>query len=85
MIAQVLWLLGGPIPQAMKDGMRADAAALNFGCNATATRELLGGEAFWSRYRRRLTAITDAEIGRWAAYADDPKNQVSLLFVPPSR
>jgi hypothetical protein len=78
----VLWLLGGPMPDHVLAGVRSDGPALNTLCNAMASRELTGGEAFWSRYRDGFTLTRDPRLARWAVYVSRPENEVALLLRP---
>ena len=77
----VLWLLGGPMPPSVLEQVRGNGAALNNLCNNLAARELLGGEAYWSGYRRRFLT-EDARLARWARWASLPEHQSGLLFTP---
>jgi hypothetical protein len=78
----VLWLLGGPMPQHVLSLVRSDGAALNNVCNNLAARELMGGEAFWGTYRRRFAAGRAPDLAGWLRYLDQPEHQAGLLFTP---
>ena len=80
--ASVLWLLGGPMPPRVLEQVRTDGSALNNVCNGLASRELTGGESFWSRYRKRFTDPRDPGLSDWAAYLCQPEHQVGLMFTP---
>jgi hypothetical protein len=78
----VLWLLGGPMPQHVLAMVRSDGSALNNVCNNLAARELTGGEAFWATYRRRFTAGSGPDLAGWIRYLDQREHQAGLLFTP---
>ena len=78
----VLWLLGGPMPRHVAVQVSRDPAALNLVCNHLAARELTGGEAFWSEYRRRFLARGDPRLELWGRYLARPDHQAALLFTP---
>jgi len=82
MIASVLWMLGGPMPGPVLDDVRRDGAALNYLCNALATRELTGGESFWGAYRDRFDLRRNPQLPSWAGYVAAPRNQALLLMTP---
>jgi hypothetical protein len=78
----VLWLLGGPLPRGLLDGMRDDPAALNVLSATTASRALWGDEAFWSGYRLRFGAHDSTYASHWNRLLRDPRLRASLLVVP---
>jgi predicted Zn-dependent peptidase len=78
----VLWLLGGPMTPPLLSQVRNNGAALNNVCNILAARELTGGEAFWSLYRRRFLVEGDPGLDEWARYVCRPEHQAGLLFAP---
>lgn len=82
MIGSVQWMLGGPMPGQVLDDVRRDGAALNYLCNALATRELTGGEEFWARYRDRFDLRRNPQLPTWAGYVAAPRNQTMLMMVP---
>jgi hypothetical protein len=47
-----------------------------------AARELRGGEAFWSSYRRRFEAQRTGGLDTWGNYYATREKQVRLLVVP---
>jgi hypothetical protein len=81
----VLWMLGGPMLPPLLAQVRGNGAALNNVCNGLASRELTGGEAFWSLYRRRFLVLADPGLDEWARYLCAPEHQASLLFTPPKK
>ena len=78
----VLWLLGGPMPRHVLSQVRSDGAALNNLCNGLASRELTGGEAFWTRYRQRFVEKRNPGLVEWARWVCLPEHQAGLLFTP---
>jgi hypothetical protein len=80
--AAVEWLLGGPMPEALASRARTDRSVLYRLCSSAATRELWGGEAFWSDYRRRFDPELSAGTERWAEYLRDPAHAVMLIYDP---
>jgi hypothetical protein len=81
--ASMVWLLGGPLPEALQRGMRADPAALNVLATTTAARALWGDEDFWRGYRERFAAGPAATPAHWNRWLRDPRNRASLLVTPP--
>lgn len=77
----VVWLLGGPMVKPLAERVRTDHALLYRVCSADATRELWGGEAFWSEYRRRFDP-TAGGGGAWGPYLEDPAKRFLLLYAP---
>jgi len=77
----VEWLLGGPMAPAIATRVRTDHALLYRVCSADATRELWGGEAFWSEYRRRFDPGSGGGAG-WSHYLEDPKHRLLLFYAP---
>ena len=78
----LLWMMGGPMPRALLDGVRQDPAALNFLCTSLASQALWGDEAFWAEYRRRFDASVSPKFGFWADWLRDPGHQATLLILP---
>jgi len=76
------WLLGGPMPRDIAMRMLADAGALHSLGSGMATRELWGGESFWSEYRRRFRDAIDNPYGDMYDALVTPARQVRMLFVP---
>lgn len=85
MIYSVLWMLGGPMPPGVLDGVKHDGAALNYLCSTMASRELTGGEPFWSIYRQHFDLTRNPQLPTWAGYVAAPRNQTSLMWVPAGR
>jgi len=79
----VEWLLGGPMAEPVARRVRTDPALLYRVCSAGATRELWGGEAFWSEYRRRFDPRAGGGTA-WASYLQDPAHRILLLYQPRS-
>jgi predicted Zn-dependent peptidase len=82
---QGLWrgvdfLLGGPIPPERIGPMRTDGAALATIANGQAFRELTGGEAFWSEYRRRFKQASMSDPARWMPALAQPERLVQVTF-----
>jgi hypothetical protein len=82
--AAVEWLLGGPMSEVLAGRVRTDRSVLYRLCSAAATRELWGGEAFWSEYRRRFDPELSAGSQRWVEYLRDPAHAVLLIYQPPA-
>lgn len=82
MIGSVAWMLGGAMPRPVLETVRRDGAALNYLCNALATRELDGGEPFWSRYRDRFDLRRNPQLPTWCGYVAAPRNQAMVLLTP---
>jgi len=78
----LLWMMGGPMPKGLLDGVRRDPAALNFFCASLASQALWGNEVFWAEYRRRFDAGVSPEFGFWADWLRDPGHQATLLLLP---
>jgi predicted Zn-dependent peptidase len=78
----LLWMMGGPMPKELLDGVRRDPAALNFLCASLASQALWGNEVFWAEYRRRFDASVSPEFGFWADWLRDPGHQTTLLLLP---
>ena len=78
----LLWMMGGPMPQALVDGMRRDPAALNVLCTSLASQALWGNEVFWAGYRRRFGTSVSPAFDFWANWLRDPGHQVTLLRAP---
>jgi len=80
--ASVLWMLGGPMPPQVSSRAPRDPSLLTVMARTMATRALWGGEAFWSKYRRRFESERPGHLGDWLAYFKDPSHQVRLLMLP---
>ena len=80
----VEWLLGGPLPRTLAAKVRTDRSVLYRLCSAAATRELWGGESFWTDYRARFDPERSAGSD-WAGYLRDPNHQFYLMYEPPPR
>ncbi len=78
----VLWLLGGPLTPELFRRAQADATLLPTLATNAAVRELWGGEAYWSQYRRRFLRDDDPAIDVWFDRLAAHQQQVPLLFVP---
>jgi hypothetical protein len=78
-----LWVLGGPMTEAQLSMIRRESGALMMLATSQATRALLGGDAFWDRYRRRLDALEARDLGAWDTWYHEPSHQVRLLFAAP--
>lgn len=76
------WLLGGPLPPELSKRVLKDAGALHTLASGMATRELWGGEPFWSQYRRRFRDAIDHPYARWYEWFVAPEHRVALLMVP---
>ena len=76
------WLLGGPLPPDVAKRMLTDGGALHALASGMATRELWGGERFWSEYRRRFRDAIEHPYVGWYDWLVAPARQVVLLFVP---
>ena len=78
----LLWMLGGPMPRTLVDGVRQDPAALNVLCTSLASQALWGNEVFWAEYRRRFDTSVSPAFDFWADWLRDPRHQATLLLVP---
>ncbi len=78
----VLWLLGGPLGEDLKNRVPNEPALLHTLSRAQAGRAICGGEAFWEKYRVRFENERPGGLGRWLDYFRDPQHQVRLLMVP---
>jgi hypothetical protein len=76
------WLLGGPMPPELRGRISLEPGALSTLSSGAATRELWGGEAFWSVYRQRFRAATNLEFRQWLAWYGNPDHIARLLMVP---
>lgn len=79
------WLLGGPLPPELRGRVSLDAGGLSTLSSGAATRELWGGEAFWSVYRRRFRQATSLEFRPWLAYYGNPDHIARILMTPAGR
>ncbi len=78
----LLWMMGGPMPRALLDGVRRDPAALTFLCTSLASQALWGNEVFWAEYRRRFDVGVSPEFAFWANWLRDPRHRATLLLLP---
>ena len=78
----LLWMMGGPMPKTLIDGIRQDPAALNVLCNSLASQTLWGNEVFWAGYRRRFGTSASPAFDFWANWLRDPGHQTTLLLLP---
>ena len=78
----LLWMMGGPMPKALLEGVQGDPAALNFVCSSLASQALWGNEVFWAEYRRRFDASVSPGFDVWASWFLDPRRQATLLLLP---
>jgi predicted Zn-dependent peptidase len=78
----VNWLVGGPLHAAVLARMRTQSGALILLTNSMVERELRGGEAFWSVYRRRMEEAGAPDFVYWLGRMREPKHQVALLYLP---
>jgi hypothetical protein len=62
--------------------IRTDPASLISVCVNMATREMLGGEAFWSDYRRRFEQEPLRDVDYWLVYFATRSHQVELKLLP---
>jgi predicted Zn-dependent peptidase len=76
------WLLGGPLPAELIPRIRTDPSSLLTLSASMATRELRGGDAFWSSYRQRLEAEPNPGVDHWREYFLTPANRVELRIAP---
>jgi hypothetical protein len=76
------WLLGGPMPPEVIGAIREPGGGLSTLASTAASRELLGGESFWSGYRLRFKAAFFGPLGQWIAYFESPAHRVELALVP---
>ncbi|HVP15191.1 MAG TPA: hypothetical protein VMS88_06580 [Terriglobales bacterium] len=80
--SSVLWLLGGPLQEPVRDAVTRDPAALNLLCTSTASRALWGSDEFWADYRRRFAPERFRDVRYWKDWLADPRNRARLLAVP---
>jgi len=78
----VYWLLGGALSARQRANARASAPFLMLLAGNGATRELSGGEPFWSEYRKRFEAVNIPDVERWYPLLRDPKRQAHYFFNP---
>jgi hypothetical protein len=78
----IAWLLGAPLKDTQLDRMRINNTTLILCSTQMAERELRGGEAFWSVYRRRLQEAGAPDLVWWLARMRNPKYQVQVLYKP---
>jgi hypothetical protein len=77
--ASVMWQFGGPLGSSILSQVRKDGSLLHQLARTEAARELQGGGAFWSDYRRRFES-THSGAGPWVDWFCSPERQVRLLF-----
>jgi hypothetical protein len=75
----VSWLLGGPLPGPLLARIQKDRAVLYRVASSAAVRELWGGEAFWSEYRRRFDPAASAGDMRWSSDMKDLGRQIGVV------
>jgi len=73
---------GRPLPRDFVSYLRQDPASLSVLSSNMAARELLGDEAFWSDYRRRVMGRIGPGDFFWNDYALREDRQVHLMFLP---
>jgi hypothetical protein len=78
----IAWLLGAPLTDTQLDRMRVNITTLILCSTQMCERELRGGEAFWSVYRRRLEEAGAPDLVFWLARLRNPKYQVQVLLKP---
>jgi hypothetical protein len=76
------WLLGGPLPKELLPRIRVDPPSLITLSMSMATREMTGGETFWSDYRRRFAQEPLRDVDYWRAYFAKGSNRIELKLVP---
>ena len=76
------WLLGGPLGPGIIGRVLGEPGALHTLCSGMAVRELWGGEAFWSQYRKRFEQAIDVDHPDWLGRMTSRQYLVNLLFVP---
>ncbi len=77
----VAWLVGGPLPVAVKDQLRRQPGALGTLANVMVSRALWKGDAFWDEYSLRLQR-TNLSHNTFANWMTDPSHQGALLLLP---
>lgn len=78
----LIWMMGGPMPRTLIDGVRRDPAVLGALSTSLASQALWGNEVFWAGYRRRFDASVTQEFSFWGDWLRDPGHQAILLLVP---
>ncbi len=76
----VTWLLGGPLTPDLLRRMKSDPAVMYSLSSSMAAREMLGGDAFWTAYRRHFEEDPDPGLIRWLEYFVTRDHQVILLM-----
>ena len=79
------WLLGGPLSPELIQRAKNDPALIYNLSSSMATREMWGGQAFWSAYRRHFEEDPDPGWQAWERYVLSRRNQVLLLLTPAPR
>ena len=78
----MMWMLGGPLDSELRRRAATDPGVLAAISTTSAMRALWGGEAFWSNYLARVSAIDHAAFSRWLAYFKGQDHQIQLIFLP---
>lgn len=78
----VMWILGGAMPPAIRRNVAADAAALNLLATNMAARAFWGDASFWREYRRRLDPAVSPVYGWWGDWLLAPQHRAVLLVRP---
>jgi hypothetical protein len=79
---RALWIVGGAMDSSMLVQARTQPAQWHTLARSMAARELRGGEAFWSDYRRRFETQRIGGLETWGNYYAAREKQVRLLVVP---
>jgi len=79
---RALWIVGGAMVSSMLVQARTQPAQWHTLARSMAARELRGGEAFWSNYRRRFETQRIGALDTWGNYYASREKQVRLLVVP---
>jgi hypothetical protein len=79
---RALWIVGGAMDSSMLVQARTQPAQWHTLARSMAARELRGGEAFWSNYRRRFENQRIGGLDTWGNYYAMREKQVRLLVVP---
>ena len=79
---RALWIVGGAMVSSMLVQARTQPAQWHTLARSMAARELRGGEAFSSDYRRRFETQRIGALDTWGNYYASREKQVRLLVVP---
>jgi hypothetical protein len=79
---RALWIVGGAMDSSMLVQARTQPAQWHTLARSMAARELRGGEAFWSNYRRRFETQRIGGLDTWGNYYATREKQIRLLVVP---